>query len=91
MVVGGDPTVALAGQPGGWVFNLMPFTEEDSRYKAASDGQPETITTNQLNAMRLIVINPLALIRCPSRRATQCFPSRDGTYIGKNVLRTRRR
>jgi prepilin-type N-terminal cleavage/methylation domain-containing protein/prepilin-type processing-associated H-X9-DG protein len=83
----GDPDRGYGrAQPGGWVFNLMPFTEEDSRYRAASDGQPETITTNQLNAMRLIVINPLTLIRCPSRRATAVFPKPvDGTYIGKNV------
>ena len=37
----GDPDRGFGKeQPGGWIFNLMPFTEESSRYEAASDGDP---------------------------------------------------
>ena len=82
----GDPDRGFGkNQTGGWIFNLMPFTEEDARYKSASDGQPNTVTTQQQNAIRLIVVNPLPLIGCPSRRAGQVFPKPiDGTFIAYN-------
>src|SRR5262245_18350688 len=42
----GDPDRGFSkDQPGGWVFNLMPFTEESARYEATSDGDRENITT----------------------------------------------
>jgi prepilin-type N-terminal cleavage/methylation domain-containing protein/prepilin-type processing-associated H-X9-DG protein len=65
----GDPDRGYGRkQPGGWAFNVMPFTEEESRYKSASDGQPNIATTQQLNAIRDIVNKPLVLLNCPSRR-----------------------
>ena len=57
-----------ADQPGGWAFNLMPFTEEDAGYKFASDGNPNTNTQRQLDAIRDVIVKPLSLIGCPSRR-----------------------
>ncbi len=82
----GDPDRGFSNeQPGGWVFNLMPFTEENSRYQAASDGDPEKITPKQLEAIRTIVVNPIPLIDCPSRRASQVLPKPvDGTFIAHN-------
>jgi prepilin-type N-terminal cleavage/methylation domain-containing protein len=85
----GDPDRGFSSrQPGGWIFSLMPFTEEGSRYDLASDGDPETITTKQLDAVRSIVVNPLPLIDCPSRRAGRVFPKPvDGTFIAHNSAR----
>jgi prepilin-type N-terminal cleavage/methylation domain-containing protein len=85
----GDPDRGFsARQPGGWVFNVMPFTEESSRYEAASDGDAENITTRQLDAIRQVVVNPLPLIDCPSRRPGQIFPKPvDGTFIAHNSAR----
>jgi prepilin-type N-terminal cleavage/methylation domain-containing protein len=82
----GDPDRGFSKkQPGGWVFNLMPFTEENSSYQAASDGDPEKITTKQLEAIRFVVRNPLPLIRCPSRRGTSVLPKPiDNTFIAFN-------
>jgi prepilin-type N-terminal cleavage/methylation domain-containing protein len=82
----GDPDRGFSKkQPGGWVFNLMPFTEQSARYKAASDGDPENITPQQLEAMREVVVNPLPLADCPSRRAGQVLPKPiDGVFIGYN-------
>ena len=75
-------------QPGGWIFNVMPFTEENSRYEAASDGDSENITTQQLAAIRDIVVNPLPLINCPSRRPAQVYPKpKDGLSIAHNSAR----
>ena len=82
----GDPDRGFSKkQPGGWVFNLMPFTEESARYEAASDGDPENITTKQLDAAREVVVNPLPLIDCPSRRPGQVFPKPvDGLFVAYN-------
>jgi prepilin-type N-terminal cleavage/methylation domain-containing protein len=82
----GDPDRGYSNkQPGGWIFNLMPFTEEDVRYKAASDGNSENITPKQLDAIREIIVNPLPLIDCPSRRRGQVFPKPiDGLFVAYN-------
>src|SRR5262245_54473999 len=82
----GDPNRGFGkDQPGGWVFNLMPFTEESARYDAASDGDRENITTKQLNAIREVVVHPLPLTDCPSRRSGQVFPKPDqGLFIAYN-------
>jgi prepilin-type N-terminal cleavage/methylation domain-containing protein len=82
----GDPDRGFdKEQPGGWIFNLMPFTEESSRYEAASDGDREKITTQQLDAIRDVVVNPLPLVDCPSRRPGQVFPKPiDGLFIAYN-------
>ena len=82
----GDPDRGFSKkQPGGWIFNLMPFTEESSRYDAAADGDAEKISPQQLDAVRELVVNPLPLIDCPSRRPGQVFPKPiDGLFIGYN-------
>jgi prepilin-type N-terminal cleavage/methylation domain-containing protein/prepilin-type processing-associated H-X9-DG protein len=71
----GDPDRGFGlDQPGGWAFNLMPFTEEDSGYKSASDGNPNMDTTRQLEAIRELIKKPLTLINCPSRRGQTPLP-----------------
>ena len=66
----------------------MPFSEEDVAYTSASDGQREVLTTKQANAIREIVVKPLPLIMCPSRRAgagSNVFPKPDdGTFVAVN-------
>jgi prepilin-type processing-associated H-X9-DG protein len=63
----------------------MPFTEESSRYDAASDGDRNNITTRQHDAIREVVVNPLPLADCPSRRPGMIFPKPvDGLFIAHN-------
>ena len=84
----GDPDRGFgADQPGGWAFNLMPFTEEDAGYKFASDGNPNMNTQRQLDAMRDVIIKPLSLTGCPSRRfGARSIPKpTDGLYYAKNA------
>ena len=65
----GDPDRGFGSdQPGGWCFNVMPFTEEDTGYKSASDGDGNTVTQRQKDAMRDLINKPLPLLGCPSRR-----------------------
>ena len=55
------PGVATRGmeerQPGGWVYNILPYIEQDAIYKLSGpDGSAERIQT------------PIAIMNCPSRR-----------------------
>lgn len=85
----GDPDRGFGkDQPGGWLFNLMPFTEESAAYSASSDGQRDVTTPQQREAIRKIITKPLALIMCPSRRAgagTTVFPKPNhDTFVANN-------
>lgn len=85
----GDPDRGYGkDQPGGWLFNLMPFTEESAGHDSASDGQRDVLTAKQLKAIREIVVKPLPQIMCPSRRAgtgSNVFPKPvDGTFVAVN-------
>ena len=83
----GDPDRGFGRkQPGGWAFNLMPFTEEVSAYKSASDGQPNTVTTQQWNAIREIVNKSLPMLNCPSRRLGLPLLKTDGGPGGVNSI-----
>jgi prepilin-type N-terminal cleavage/methylation domain-containing protein len=84
----GDPDRGFGkNQPGGWAFNLMPFTEEANAYKVASDGDPNTITVAQKEAMREVINKPLPLLGCPSRRGgARSFPKPvDGNFYAYNA------
>jgi prepilin-type N-terminal cleavage/methylation domain-containing protein/prepilin-type processing-associated H-X9-DG protein len=84
----GDPDRGFGiDQPGGWAFNLMPFTEEGNAYKNASDGDPKTDTVRQKEAMRDLINKPLSLLGCPSRRGgARAFPKPvDGTFYAHNA------
>jgi prepilin-type N-terminal cleavage/methylation domain-containing protein/prepilin-type processing-associated H-X9-DG protein len=84
----GDPDRGFGvDQPGGWAYNVMPFTEEGGAYKAASDGDPDTITTRQKEATRDVISQPLSLLGCPSRRGGPGpFPKpTDGSFYAHNA------
>ena len=57
-------------QPGGWVYNILPFVEQEPLYKLAGpDGSAQRIQT------------PLAIFNCPSRRANRAYNNGSGfTY-----------
>jgi prepilin-type N-terminal cleavage/methylation domain-containing protein len=57
-------------QPGGWIYNVLPYVEEDVKHGLAGDGNRENISTAQQQGAREVIRTPLDLIRCPSRRST---------------------
>jgi prepilin-type N-terminal cleavage/methylation domain-containing protein/prepilin-type processing-associated H-X9-DG protein len=84
----GDPDRGFGkDQPGGWAFNVMPFSEEATAYKLASDGDANTITDRQKASIRAIIQKPLALLGCPSRRGGPGpFPKpTDGLFYAYNA------
>ena len=61
-------------QPGGWMFNLLPYCEQMPLYQLASDGDPYILTVVQRTGAAQIVQRPLSILNCPARRANVPFP-----------------
>jgi prepilin-type N-terminal cleavage/methylation domain-containing protein/prepilin-type processing-associated H-X9-DG protein len=57
-----------ADQPGGWLYNILPFMEETARHDLPKDGKPDDMTPPQLEGARLLVLDPVPILLCPSRR-----------------------
>ena len=75
----GDPNRGFGeDQPGGWIFNILPFIEETGLYDLGNDGNAFLITDQQKAGARHVVESPVATINCPSRRPgkvyAQSFP-----------------
>ncbi len=61
-------------QPGGWIFNTLPYFEQYDLYDLASDGAPDKLKVPQLLGASKIIQTPLSIINCPSRRANRPYP-----------------
>lgn len=80
----GDPDRGFgADQPGGWVYNLLPFLEQQALHALPADGQPNTITDAQRAGAVQLVNTPLRVMNCPSRRRVTLV-SRGSTYVANN-------
>ena len=62
------------GQPGSWVYNVLPYLEQQALWELPADGDPNTITETQKNRAREMVRTPLAVMNCPSRRRAVLYP-----------------
>lgn len=56
-------------QPGGWIYNILSFIEETSKHDLPKDGNPNLDTTPQLEGARSMLIDPITIINCPTRRS----------------------
>ncbi len=62
----GDPDRGFGkDQPGGWVFTILPFVEQDNLHKRGA-GAPPAVKRAEVRA---VVETPLKLFNCPTRRA----------------------
>jgi prepilin-type N-terminal cleavage/methylation domain-containing protein len=61
-------------QPGGWIYNTLPYFEQYSLYDMVSDGEPDRLTREQRIGASQIIQTPLSVINCPSRRANAIYP-----------------
>lgn len=61
-------------QPGSWAYSILPYIEQENLWRAASDGQPNRITLQQLNNAGRMVAEPIATFICPSRRSAILYP-----------------
>jgi prepilin-type N-terminal cleavage/methylation domain-containing protein len=71
----GDPDRGYGlDQPGGWIYNLLPYIEQQALHDQGTDGQPDVITTGQRDGTALTIGKPIDIINCPSRRPAGTYP-----------------
>jgi prepilin-type N-terminal cleavage/methylation domain-containing protein/prepilin-type processing-associated H-X9-DG protein len=62
----GDPDQGAGqNQPGGWIYNLLPYVEQQALHDSGV-GQP---STQKMAAATIMTATPLPMLYCPSRRA----------------------
>lgn len=61
------------GQPGGWVYQILPYVEQQAIYDLPKDGDVEGITTDQRRGAVEMQAHPIEIFNCPSRRAAKVY------------------
>jgi prepilin-type N-terminal cleavage/methylation domain-containing protein len=61
-------------QPGGWIYNTLPYFEQYAIYNLASDGKVDVASRSQRIGAAQIVQTPLSVINCPTRRTNTIYP-----------------
>jgi prepilin-type N-terminal cleavage/methylation domain-containing protein/prepilin-type processing-associated H-X9-DG protein len=61
-------------QPGGWLYNMLPYIEQDAMFRLGAGGTRAQIL--QANATRIAL--PVTVYNCPSRRTGGPFPNGRG-------------
>ena len=75
-------------QPGGWIYNLLPFIEQEAlRSIGAGLTISGSVTTESKTAMVQLFRTPLPTLNCPSRRPSTLYPVINGS-IGYNCANT---
>lgn len=76
----GDPTKGFSGnkQPGGWIYNVLPYVEQGNLHDVALGGADAAARAN-LN--RQLVVMPLPFTTCPSRRRAIAYPDPTNTAV----------
>ncbi len=70
----GDPDRGFGiTQPGGWIYNILPFMEQEGLYNLQRDKTTSTSPTRTAAAAQMIS-TPLTIFNCPSRRRAVVYP-----------------
>jgi prepilin-type processing-associated H-X9-DG protein len=73
----GDPLLGTGRkQPGGWIYQILPFIEEQSVYDLTGDGDKLNVTAAQKQSSIELQQTVIAMFNCPSRRPAQTRPYR---------------
>jgi prepilin-type N-terminal cleavage/methylation domain-containing protein len=65
----GDPDRGIGrDQPGSWIYQLLPFVEQQNIYDLPADGDRDRITPAQREGAARMEQTPIATFNCPSRR-----------------------
>ena len=79
----GDPDAGnTIKQPGGWVYNLLPYVEQEALhdYGSASSATGSNANSIKQAALAKIMTIPLGFMNCPSRRTAATFTMQSGQY-----------
>ncbi len=67
---GGDADLGFGPrQPGGWIYNLLPYLEQDALHQLGAG----LSTAQKHEAAKQLFATPLAMLNCPSRRRAEAF------------------
>ena len=67
----GDPDSGTgANQPGGWIYQILPYMDQDTLHDLGKGGS----TTISSSASATRVSTALPVLYCPTRRAGQAYP-----------------
>ena len=81
----GDPDRGFdRKQPGGWMYNILPYLEEQELHQLGSGSSAQSPARMAANARR--IVTPLAVFICPSRRNVEAFEpyTMSGHFIQPN-------
>ena len=68
----GDPDKGFGEkQPGGWIYDILPYIEEQA-IRDIGQGLPEN---QKKTALVKLVQTPIGIVNCPSRRSAAIFPT----------------
>jgi type II secretory pathway pseudopilin PulG len=68
---GGDPDCGFGPtQPGGWIYNVLPYIEQQSLWGMGAGQSP---ARKKIEAAKVFA-TPLSMLNCPSRRAATVYP-----------------
>ncbi len=74
----GDPDRGVGqDQPGGWIYNILPFIEQQALHNRGSDGNANVITAGQKSGAADVLQQPISIITCPTRRPAGAWPYDD--------------
>lgn len=77
----GDPDRGFDGrQPGGWIYNVLPYIEQHALHDLGAELSMSTKKTAVTKTMQ----TPLAALYCPTRRAATLYPNTVGGSTPNN-------
>ncbi len=60
-------------QPGGWMYSILPYMEQQDLHDLGSDGNPNSMAPAKLAGGTRRVLTPLTSLICPTRRTAVTF------------------
>ena len=70
----GDPNMGHSRvQPGGWMYNIYPYTENTALWELGLGMGSSSTDANRKKAVGEVVRTPTKFMNCPSRRANKAF------------------
>ncbi len=80
----GDPNYGFGiGQPGGWIFNILPWVEMKSVHGMAKGIPAGSARAQMLGSMTQI---PISFMNCPTRRPAIAYPAKKTPYYSNNAV-----
>ena len=62
-----------AEQPGGWLYTILPFIEQESLFLLPKDGNKDKLLDIQVTNAAILTQTPVSVFYCPSRRAAEAY------------------